>query len=190
MNINNFFDKKIVVVISHQDDETLFCGGLLSEISNDSDITIVCVSKPYPNRPDTFTREQSLQNVCNHLHAKYIQLDFEDSGPENYPQNDFTNVKKKLHTLLDDLNPDMVITHNNVGEYGHVYHKFVHDIIVSIWKKHIIVFGIGLKSYDFEIHYNILNKKTLFDFYMPQWNGPKIYSFALEPEKYKTIKNR
>jgi LmbE family N-acetylglucosaminyl deacetylase len=187
MTIDNFYGKKIVVIGGHQDDETLFCGGLLSEISNKSDINIICTSKPYPNRPDTLTRETALQNVCNYLGAKYIQLNFKDPGPQHYPEEDFIPTTQKIKSLLEEINPDIVITHNNVGEYGHIYHKFIHNVVLSVWKKTLIVFGVGLQDLDFEISFNTINKQRLFDFYLPQWNGPKMYSFAMLPESYKIL---
>ena len=92
MKINDFYNKKILVVGCHQDDETLFCGGLLTEIYKHSKLHLICTSKPYPNRPDTHTREKALSKVCDFLNMEYIQLNFNDPGPKKYPQEDFNKT--------------------------------------------------------------------------------------------------
>lgn len=189
MKINDFYNKKILVVGCHQDDETLFCGGLLTEIYKHSKLHLICTSKPYPNRPDTHTREKALSKVCDFLNMEYIQLNFDDPGPKKYPQEDFNKTLKTLKKHISKILPDIIITHNKKGEYGHIYHTFIHDVIASINPKCTVLnFGVGLDISDFFITFNEDKKNQLFNFYKPQWNGVSMYPFALKPELYKIWK--
>tara|TARA_Y100001963_G_scaffold157807_1_gene255161 strand:+ start:1178 stop:1801 length:624 start_codon:yes stop_codon:yes gene_type:complete len=202
----NFKDKNILVIGAHQDDETLFCGGLLSNIKDTSNLNIVVVSKPMEGRPDTNTRIQSFKNVCNLLKAKPFQLDFGDTGPNNFEENfnhyqkngEFKRMVNKISDLIDDVNADFIITHNQVGEYGHCFHKIINRAVTECVEKNnkkckIIVFDVNLDTIynksvieKMVINYNIDEKIRLFECYMPYWNGIKMYSqFALKPEKYR-----
>ena len=54
-------DKKVLVVTSHQDDESLFCGGLLTRIiGEDSHGDVICMSA---KRPKTESR-RFFRNGC------------------------------------------------------------------------------------------------------------------------------
>ena len=200
----DFKDKKVLVIGAHQDDETLFCGGLLSNIKDISDLNIVVISKPMEGRPDTKTRIESFNQVCNILKAKSFQLDFSDTGPNNFDENisllknngEFDRMVNKISDLIDDVKADFVITHNEVGEYGHCFHKVINRaVIYSINSKKckLIVFDVNLDTIynksvikQMVINYNIEEKIKLFECYMPNWNGIKMYSqFALKPEKYR-----
>ena len=66
-----FAAKKVVVVIAHQDDESLFFGGLLSRISDASGRTVFCMSEAKQKR-DVEARNAFFRKACETVNARPV----------------------------------------------------------------------------------------------------------------------
>lgn len=101
--------KRGCAILAHPDDESLWCGGLLSR--SGIDWTVICCSVPEkdPERAYKFFAACTLLGVTGRLlpfgeKAGLFRLD-----------------------LIDLTGFDLVLTHGPEGEYGHPQHRELHD---------------------------------------------------------------
>jgi SAM-dependent methyltransferase len=126
----DFFQKyhgKIAMVVAHPDDETLWAGGLLNRLEP---IDIICCSIPRrdPERAICF-----FEAVKKMGHFP-ILLPFIESSPTE----PLTNLEH-----LDLSQYQLVITHGENGEYGHLHHKQIHKWINKSFDGSKLYFGFG-----------------------------------------------
>ncbi len=204
-------DDRILLCVCHQDDETLFCGSTLAHLKDRADVTIVSFFRPAPNRKDTSTREAAMQRVCDSLGFQRVQFPFAvepdhrrlrrfiqmPTGPEQThpkivrPLNRhplFNLLEGSVFAMMQQFAPSTVITHNSVGEYGHIEHVLLHHAVSRAATRYksarVLNFGVGLDKPDLLVPSCPYQKNRFFDEYMPQWNGRKIYDFALSDESF------
>ena len=81
----------------------------------------------------------------NRFGCQYEIWDFEDNlFNANWNQN---KVLDKLNNLFKKhSNYKMVVTHNKDGEYGHIQHKKVHELVSKLHPKNLYVFGYNKNS--------------------------------------------
>jgi LmbE family N-acetylglucosaminyl deacetylase len=191
MTIDDLSDKRIMVVVAHQDDESLYFGGLLSSLQ--AKIRIVSITKPMAGRSDTNTRIGSFKRVCAILGCEYALYDLSDH-PAITDLSDTDDQRQIAKQYIDTearmFHPDVVITHHSDGEAnpeyptGHAMHKLVSWAVASsIDKDKIIYCGLNSNHPDMVISYDVKKKKELIDCYLPNWS-PIRYPFAYDQEKY------
>jgi LmbE family N-acetylglucosaminyl deacetylase len=106
-----------VIVVAHPDDETMWCGGLMARYPGRW--TVICCSIP---RMDPI-RAYKFFAACESLGAKARLLPFKEAEPDR----PLTHL-----AALDPLTEfDCIVTHNAVGEYGHVQHVGLHRFIAD-----------------------------------------------------------
>lgn len=210
--LKDFKGKRILVCTAHQDDEVLFAGGLLGKVAKDAEVTVACFFRPAEGRKDTDTRIGAMRQVCESLGAGCVQYPFaveshhrplrrfvvlHSEPKENQGRKVRPIGRHGLYPVLRDTafaairqyRPDIVITHNREGEYGHREHVLLHHAVVEAARHAdtpmLLSFGVGQEGRPgLTVTYDKRRKKKLFDVYMPQWDGPRLYEFALKPETY------
>jgi LmbE family N-acetylglucosaminyl deacetylase len=167
--------KKVLVVVSHQDDESLFFGGLLTSISGASELTVVCMSEAKQKR-DVEGRNAFFRNACQIVDARPVLTSFRDARhvwshvdlffrkrPEQVEA-----MRKFLQAQAVSLRPDIVVTHNEQGEYGHCYHKVVHRVCCQVFDPRKLYFvgrGSRRSGQQIVVEYDAEKKKRLMDCY-------------------------
>ena len=192
MILDDFINKRLLVVVAHQDDESLYFGGLLSSIAHRTEISLVSTTAPMAERPDTHFRLGNFFRVGQVLGCKQVEcFGFCDCGPRGsaYPA-DWLADEIAARLPLMGTEYDFVLTHNSFGEpnkvygrTGHQAHRATHLGVMNAMRQPIIVSGIGYNERSFEIEYDTKNKKALLDLYAPWWS-PVDYEFAYLPERY------
>lgn len=154
-----FAGKNILVVVAHQDDESLYFGGLLCELVNanpTNQITIACMTEPMPGRKDTLTRVEAFKKVCHLVQANYRIYNFKDYNRVSWNQVKYQlqDMQAKVSDLITQTQPQAIFTHNKLGEpnpnytsknkdnwwnklmlvnqekyQGHITHKLVHEAV-------------------------------------------------------------
>ncbi len=136
-SINEF--KNILIIYPHADDEALTVGGIAG-IAKGSKIntTLVILTKGEKGTPKAQLngqlkeiRTKEAQKAVRILGInKLIQLDFGD-GELSSKKEELTNY---LDTLISIENPDLIITYDLSGLYGHPDHIAASEIITNLVK--------------------------------------------------------
>lgn len=138
LNLAKF--KRVLIIFPHPDDEVLSCGGLIRELhAQDSQSTVVILTKGEKGTPDASLKD-SLKEIRTAEAYKATQIlgvtkvihkDFGDGELSNRPQS----LIKYLSVLLQKENPDLIITYDQSGLYGHPDHIILSQLVTLIWQK-------------------------------------------------------
>lgn len=124
----------ILLIFPHSDDETAI-GDVLAKYARTSKIQIIYTVNP-PN--DTIIPVRQKEGICacqtlgieKPIFLPYDRLDGRD-GPREYFKR--TNaLKKELKKQIEQINPDIIITHGPDGESGHFEHRITGAIVTEI----------------------------------------------------------
>lgn len=137
----------LLAVFAHPDDEAFGSGGVLAKhAASGTRVTLVCatrgecgeISSPELATPETLgaVREQELRLAGEALGVRDIRfLDCRDSGMDGTPENDdpralinqrADDVVRKLVAIVREVRPQVVLTFEPYGGYGHPDHIAIH----------------------------------------------------------------
>jgi len=138
----------VLCIFTHPDDE-IFAGGTLAQLSVEGiNLHLVCATRGengapgYPPLHDLSTlgdvRTKEMQCVANLLNADLQFLNYIDEvGTDgamiafrHHPQT----LQQEIQTIIQQIKPDVILTHGSDGEYGHPAHKLMHNVVLSAVK--------------------------------------------------------
>lgn len=119
---------KNVMIVAHPDDELLWGGGHLMT----KDYLVVCMTNGANKE-----RAKEFKNVVKASGNKYIILNYPDKVAGK--RDDWVSVKEQMMSDIDMIvnykNWDMIVTHNQHGEYGHIQHQSVHSFVTEVYDR-------------------------------------------------------
>lgn len=124
--------KKVLVVVAHPDDETIWMGGTILKNREEWDLTIVCLC-----RGGDVDRSPKFKKVCEMFGAKCFISDLDDAEDGDYKKISEREIIERIKKFADK-DYDIVFTHGVNGEYGHVRHIEVHNSVEKMIKDGII----------------------------------------------------
>jgi len=178
----------LMCVHAHPDDECISTGGILAKYAGEGihTVLVTCtkgelgeVSDPdfKPPRPDMSLTEIRMAELADAIEflkvGSFHCLDYKDSGmagtdgnndPEAFVQADLHEAANRLVRLIRETRPQVVVTYDEYGVYGH--------------PDHIMANRITQKAFD-----AAGDPAVTFDDGTPPWQPDKLYYFALPSER-------
>jgi LmbE family N-acetylglucosaminyl deacetylase len=164
--------KKVLVIIAHPDDETIWMGGTLLKNKESWDTTIISLC-----RKDDADRAPKFKKICKEYGANCHISNLDDETMEDISSEEVTerikNYAKKEY--------DYLFTHGKNGEYGHKRHIDVYKAVNKMLKNKT------LKAK--KVFYFAYNKKG--DFSYPNKESDKLIYLnkATHKEKKRLIQD-
>ncbi len=144
--------KYALLVVAHPDDESIFFSGLLM---NERKLPwkVICVTDGNADLAGS-KRADQFKNACRLLKVKCEQWDFPDKFEARL------DTEKMIQKLKELESPEIVYTHEILGEYGHSHHQDVSYAVHRAFSKKTTVWSVA---------YNTFPQKT-FSFTKSQYN--------------------
>ena len=130
---------RVLVIFPHADDEAITCSGTLHHFSSGgSAVTLALLTKGERGTPnaapnvglqDIRTREAQAVTAILGI-AKLMQEDFGDGALHEKKQE----LRQFLATLIEQEKPDLLITYDLAGLYGHTDHITCSEVITELKK--------------------------------------------------------
>lgn len=129
--------RHVLVIFPHADDEAVTCGGFLHHLSvRGCAVTLVILTKGERGTPDATVnlslkeiRTQEAQRVARILKiSRYIQQDFGDGELHSRKPE----LRAFLGMLIEQEHPDLLVTYDLTGLYGHSDHVACSEVITDL----------------------------------------------------------
>ena len=158
-NCTGYSGKKLLVVLAHPDDETFACGGTIAKYaSHGVEVVLICATRGEAGEisdtsiskstPLGEIREQELRHASKILGIGKIHfLGYRDSGMNGSPDNHHPlalcqanqkEISKHIGKIISNFLPDVIITFDPNGGYGHPDHVAIHQATRTAHKSHKI----------------------------------------------------
>lgn len=130
--------RHILVIFPHADDEAISCGGFLHRVaSRGSAVTLALLTKG--ERGPNATRAGSLKDIrTTEAQAVTAILGISRLIQEDFGDGELQQKKQELRifiaTLIEQEKPDLLITYDRAGFYGHPDHITCSEIITDLKK--------------------------------------------------------
>lgn len=131
--------RHVLVIFPHADDEAITCGGTLHRFSaGGRAVTLVLLTKGEKGAPDAKSngslkeiRTREARTVSNILGiSKLMQEDFGDGELHEKKRE----LRLFMHGLIEREKPDLLITYDLAGLYGHTDHITCSEIVTELKK--------------------------------------------------------
>jgi LmbE family N-acetylglucosaminyl deacetylase len=118
--------KRVVIIVAHPDDETLWAGGTILENPEWECLIISLCRGKDPDRSVRF------RNALKVLNCDGFMGDIDD-GPEQVPLDE-SDIDRTILELLPSNHFDLIITHDPGGEYTrHRRHEETGKSVIRLW---------------------------------------------------------
>ena len=139
--------KKILMVFAHPDDEVIFGWPVFQDKSIDKTLLICSSDLNNPERQWCKHRKYTLQSICNRYGIKLICFDYSSEFYREETRNEgLSKIREQIASKIAEHSYDYIFTHNPIGEYGHLDHKFVFETVLFNSRYPILYTDICLKT--------------------------------------------
>lgn len=124
-----------LMIVAHPDDETIWGGSHLLK----GHYLVVCLTNG-KNK----VRKKEFMKVMKQTHNQGLMFDYPDKtkGKRDSWLHVQQKIKKDISYLVHKKDWEMVITHNPLGEYGHIHHRITSQIVsLQTSRENLYYFG-------------------------------------------------
>lgn len=145
---------KAVVVVAHPDDCLIFARPYI-DAHPTYDWSIV-----YLTYSSTDERAKEMSLYWNNRNIPTTFLGFIDDYRDIENETLSFSVEDATQAILSTVDGDIILTHNDDGEYGHIHHKFVNAVVNQIDKPKVYF----ANTAHYNIQYTAISSLTFDDF--------------------------
>ena len=121
--------KKVLVIVAHPDDETIWMGGSLIRNKKDWDTTLLCMCRKSDN-----DRHPKFLKACQILGVKPFIFDLDDENLKPIALEKYIDIIRQF----SETDYDYLFTHGKNGEYGHIRHEELHKAVNEMINQKIL----------------------------------------------------
>lgn len=151
---------RALIVVAHPDDETIWMGGTILRYQNiDWTIFSLC-------QKNNLDRYSNFLKVMKFYRARGIISNLEDRGVMTLKKS-LSEIEKIIQDNLKRKKFDYIFTHAVNGEYGHLRHKGVHQVIKRMIKeKKLLSDNVFFFAYELKKGTDVCHPQPEADFYL------------------------
>lgn len=129
--------KRVLILYPHPDDEVLSCGGYIGQLrAAGAQVTLATLTKGECGTPDAHTdvRLKHIRSAEAHAAAQILgvsRLIIEDFG-DGKLEHKQSFLQKYVRSLMTEIQPDLVITYDLSGLYGHTDHVALSEAVTAV----------------------------------------------------------
>jgi len=154
--INNGHKTNKLMIIAHPDDESLWGYRYLK--NDPSNWKVICLTEATNKiRSNEFINAMKFLKICN-----FEIWSHDNSIFAHYIDDKIVN---DLEKEMVDNGCDLILTHNQFGEYGNLQHISIHNTIKKIGEKH----NMNVKYFKIKNYHYPMKKRKLLDIYKSQY---------------------
>lgn len=132
--------QKVLIIFPHADDEALTSGGLISRLAEEkAQIQWIVLTQGEKGNPEGKTDEKLKQIRSGEARKAADVYGVSNLVLREYPDGDVAAHRERLTEEVEEIivssNPDLIITYDRAGLYGHPDHVVTSEVVTEITKK-------------------------------------------------------